>query len=476
MSNSSLPVSPESPGLQACLAKMTAAGVSEVAIRAFEFNYRALASGAEMMIPESSIRLVDSLPTLASLREDSAADASDLLKQAVVIKLNGGLGTGMGLQKAKSLLVVREGMTFLDLTAQQILFLRERFGMPLRFLLMNSFSTSADTLAFLARYPGLGSAEDLEFVQSQAPKIDAETMAPVVWPEDPSQEWCPPGHGDLYPSFLSSGRLDMLLDAGVRYAFVSNSDNLGATLDLDLLRYFARSGKPFLMEVTRRTEADRKGGHLAIDASSGGLLLRESSQCPPADSEAFQDIGRHRYFNTNNLWVRLDFLKNALDAQGGFLPLAVIRNRKTVDPRDSSSPAVFQLETAMGAAISCFEGAGAVEVARTRFAPVKTTDDLFALRSDAYVVTSDFRLELHPERNGTPPVVRLDGAHYKMVDQLESALVGGAPSLLACERLAISGPVRFAEGVRFAGVVNVVNTSGKVRDLPAGDYSGDVEW
>ncbi len=401
---------PDSPssadaGLAACRAKMQAADVSEVAIKAFEFSYRALASGAEMMIPESAIRPVEALPALDDLKSGDA-DASGLLEQAVVIKLNGGLGTGMGLQKAKSLLEVRDGMTFLDLTARQILALRSRFGMPLRFLLMNSFSTSADTLAFLAKYPELGRAGALEFLQSQAPKIDAATMEPVAWPADPSQEWCPPGHGDLYPSFLSSGRLEALLEAGVRYAFVSNSDNLGATLDLDLLRYFADSGKPFLMEVTRRTEADRKGGHLAVECATGGLILRESSQCPDADSEAFQDIGRHRFFNTNNLWVRLDHLKEALDAQGGFLPLAVIKNRKTVDPRDPSSPAVFQLETAMGAAISCFGAAGAIEVSRARFAPVKTTDDLLALRSDAYVVTPDFRLELHPERRGQPPVVK----------------------------------------------------------------------
>ena len=60
---------------------------------------------------------------------------------------------------------------------------------------------------------------------------------------------CPPGHGDIYPSLLGSNFLDSLLKEGIKYLFVSNSDNLGATLDLDLLAYFAGSGKSFLMEV-----------------------------------------------------------------------------------------------------------------------------------------------------------------------------------------------------------------------------------
>jgi UDP-N-acetylglucosamine pyrophosphorylase len=435
--------------------KMADAGVSEVAIRGFEHNVGVLTSGAQMMIPEAAIRPVATLPHLDDLRDTDNTDPQDLLKSAVVIKLNGGLGTGMGLQKAKSLLEVRDGMNFLDLTARQILSLRKRHGMPLRFLLMNSFSTSADTLAHLARYPELGEPESLEFIQSKAPKLDAETLEPVSWPPNPDHEWCPPGHGDLYPSILSSGKLDELLAAGVRYAFVSNSDNLGATLDLDLLRYFAKSEAPFLMEVTRRTEADSKGGHLAVDEKSGGLLLRESAQCPDADADSFQDIDRHRYFNTNNLWVKLDHLKEALDAQGGFLPLAVIRNEKTVDPRDKASTKVIQLEIAMGAAISCFNGAAAVEVPRSRFAPVKTTGDLLTLRSDAYVVTEDFRLELHPDRKGVPPVVKLDPSHFKLVDQLEEALTNGVPSLLNCDRLEITGKVKFETGAEFSGTVKL---------------------
>ena len=370
-----------------------------------------------------------------------------------MLKLNGGLGTGMGLEKAKSLLAVRNGNTFLDLIVRQVLTARKETGANLRFLLMNSFSTSEDTLAHLARYPELGDSATLELLQNKVPKITVDTLAPVEWPADPDLEWCPPGHGDLYPAILGSGMLDRLIKEGYLYLFVSNSDNLGATFYPALLNRFASSDMPFLMEVTARTGADRKGGHLAKRASDGHFLLRESAQCSDEDMGAFQDIDRHRYFNTNNLWLRLDRLAEALDRNGGLLPLPVIRNKKTVDPRNKKSPPVYQLETAMGAAIECFPGAGAVVVPRTRFAPVKTTAYLLALRSDAYVISDDGMQMLAPERKGIPPEIELDGDHLKLVDQLDAALAGGVPSLLHCRKLTVRGPVRFSASDRFEGDV-----------------------
>ena len=433
--------------------KMTAAGMGEAPIRAFRRNYEALLRNESGLIPEDSIEPVHNLTSFEVLDGTRAADPG-LLDRAVVIKLNGGLGTSMGLQGPKSLLPVRDGVTFLDLIVRQILDLRQRNGAKVRLLLMNSFSTSRETLQYLARCgapasAGLADPADVELMQNQIPKIDAVTFAPVAWPADPDLEWCPPGHGDLFPALVGSGWLDRLLAEGVRYAFVSNSDNLGAILDPALLKHFADSGAPFLMEVTRRTAADRKGGHLAVRKSDGRLLLREVAQCPDADLAAFQDIGRHRYFNTNSLWLRLDLLKAQLEADAGVLPLPMIRNRKTVDPRDRNSPAVVQLETAMGAAIECFAGAAAIEVPRSRFAPVKNTADLLALRSDAYEILANGQVRLHPDRHGVPPVITLPDA-YKLVDQLEAL---GVPSLRACRSLEVRGPVRFETGVVLEGDV-----------------------
>jgi len=339
----------------------------------------------------------------------------------------------------------------------------------LRFMLMNSFSTSQDTLAALSKYPKLGTGSDLEFVQNKAPKVSAADCTPASHEADTSHEWCPPGHGDLYPAMLGSGTLDKLLEKGVKYMFVSNSDNLGATMDLKILTYFAQSKAPFMMEVATRTDADKKGGHLAKDAKTGGLLLRESAQCPEEDEKAFQDVSKYKYFNTNNLWVDLVALKGIFEKNGGSIPLPVMKNSKTVDPRDKKSQPVLQLETAMGAAISCFEGATAIVIPRERFAPVKTTNDLLALRSDAYTLTKDFRITLAPERKGVPPNIKLDGK-YKFVDAMEKIMPQGAPSLLECSSLAIEGEVVLAKGVVFKGSVVVKNTSEEPKTLAAGTY------
>ncbi len=450
--------------------KMNAAGVSDAAIRTFRRNYEALLRDETGMITEDSI---SPAAGLASFDEISGLEADPaLLSQAVVIKLNGGLGTGMGLQGPKSLLSVRDGVNFLDLMVRQILDLRKRSGTDVRLLLMNSFSTSEDTLGHLTKYEsqGLSEAREVELMQNQIPKIDAKTLAPAEWPADPELEWCPPGHGDLYPALVGSGWLDRLLEEGVKYAFVSNSDNLGAILDPAILTYFAKSGAPFLMEVTRRTAADRKGGHLAVRKSDSRLLLREVAQCPDADVDAFQDIDRHQYFNTNSLWLRLDLLKEQLAADSGVLPLPMIRNNKTVDPRDKKSTAVVQLEIAMGAAIECFEGAAAIDVPRSRFAPVKTTADLLALRSDAYEVLDDGQVRLAAERDGVPPNIVLSD-DYKLVDQLEPL---GVPSLIRCRSLKIQGPVHFDDGVVIEGDVEIHNHTPERMIIGAGLYKDQV--
>jgi len=447
--------------------KMIVAGMGDAVIRAFKRNYEALLLHETGMIPEDSIAPVEGLPSLEKISAAEIKNAAPL-SQAVMIKLNGGLGTGMGLQGPKSLLSVRQDVNFLDLMVRQILDLRKTSGSQTRLLLMNSFSTSHETLAHLDHYrsEGLSEATEVELMQNRIPKIDALTLAPATWPAHPELEWCPPGHGDIYPALVGSGWLDRLLEEGVRYAFLSNSDNLGAMLDPSILRYFAHLGAPFLMEVTRRTAADRKGGHLAVRKEGGRLLLREVAQCPDQDLDSFQDIERHCYFNTNNLWIRLDLLKEQLLADHGVLPLPMIRNTKTVDPRDKTSPKVVQLETAMGAAIECFQGAQAIEVPRSRFAPVKTTADLFALRSDAYEILENGQVRLAPSRKGIPPVITLSEG-CKMVDGIENL---GMPSLIECRSLMIEGPLHFELGVILRGDVRIKNPSVTRMTLPAGIY------
>ena len=328
---------------------------------------------------------------------------------------------------------------------------------------MNSFYTREDSLAALERHPEIEADVPLDFVQNKEPKIQVEDLMPVSWPRDPALEWCPPGHGDLYTALVTSGMLELLLERGYEYAFVANADNLGAVLDPRILAWFAAEGIPFLMEAADRTEADKKGGHLARRAD-GRLVLRETAQTPEEDLESFQDTTRHRYFNTNTVWVNLRMLADVLAERGNVLGLPMIRNRKTVDPADPSSPPVFQIETAMGAAIAVFDGARALRVPRTRFAPVKTTNDLLSLRSDAYVLTDDAHVELAPPRDGRPPLVDLDPHHYKLVGDFDARFPAGAPSLVACERLAVRGDVRFGAGVVVRGSVELDGD----REIPDG--------
>lgn len=441
--------------------RLEAQGAHPIFIDIFASYYEQLLAGQTGLISEESIEPVDSLPDAERLPADLQAIGREALERTAVIKLNGGLGTGMGLEQAKSLLPVKQGLTFLDVIARQA----QQINVPL--LLMNSFATEADTLEALVSYANLP-YPPATFVQNKEPKIRQADLMPVDWPENPELEWCPPGHGDLYASLVISGMLDKLLDDGFEYAFISNSDNLGAVVDPAILGYFVDNELPFMMEVADRTEMDKKGGHLAQRAEDGQLVLRESAQCPKEDEAAFQDISRHKYFNTNNLWLNLVALQEVMEERSNMLGLPLIRNSKTVDPRDGGSTAVYQLETAMGSAISVFAGAQAIRVPRSRFAPVKKTDDLLAVRSDAYLLTDDYQIVFNPAHVSGNLVVELDGRYYKFVNDLDAHFPEGIPSLLNCTRLRVQGEVVFGANVSLVGDVEICNKSGRLVTISAG--------
>ncbi|MGD9958125.1 UTP--glucose-1-phosphate uridylyltransferase [Nocardioides sp.] len=440
-----------SPGLERARAKMAAAGVDETAIEVFAHYYRLLEHGETGLIPESSIDPID----MESLADVEVADevAAEAIGTTVVIKLNGGLGTSMGMDRAKSLLCVRRGLSFLDIIARQVLHVREKYGVTLPLLFMDSFRTSADTMAALARYDTLPvDGLPLEFLQSKEPKLLEKDLSPVLHVKNPDLEWCPPGHGDLYPSLRSTGVLDQLIAAGYTQAFVSNSDNLGAVPDPRVAGWFAQSGAPFAIEAVRRTASDRKGGHFARRKNDGRIVLRETAQTPPKDLAALADLERHRYCSTNNLWFDLRAMKEALDARDGVLGLPMIRNVKNVDPGDPSTPKVIQIETAMGAAIEVFAESRLIEVGRDRFVPVKTTNDLLVLRSDVYDLGQDFVMD---QASDALPYVDLDTSHYKLVGDFDKRFPEGAPSLRKATSLKVNGDWTFGAGVKVLGEVEL---------------------
>jgi UTP--glucose-1-phosphate uridylyltransferase len=436
--------------VSAAVEKMRRAGLPEIAIETFAQYERRLHEGEEGTLPESEIEPLEDLPDASELPEEG----DEAIARVVVLKLNGGLGTSMGMTRAKSLLEVKQGLSFLDIIVRQVLHLRERTGASIPLLLMHSFATREDSLAALARYPELERDLPLDFVQGKVPKLLADGFEPVEWPANPALEWAPPGHGDVFTSLATSGLLDKLLERGYRYVFISNADNLGAVLEPRILGWFVEQGLPFLSEVTDRTEGDKKGGHLAR-RRGGGLVLREIAQTPEDDMEAFQDTARHRFFNCNTIWVDLEALGRKLEERSGVLGLPMIVNRKTVDPTDPSSPEVIQLETAMGAAIDVFEGAAALHVPRSRFVPVKTTNELLAVRSDAYELAGDWTVRLAPSRDGRPPLVELDAGHFKLLRDFEARFAAGPPSLAECERLTVEGDVSFGREVVVRGSVTV---------------------
>ena len=444
-----------SPGLKRARDKMVAAGVDEVAIETFAHYFRLLEHGETGMIPESTIEPVDmeSLATVAVSDEDAAA----AIRTTAVIKLNGGLGTSMGMDRAKSLLCVRRGLSFLDIIARQVLHLRKEYAAPLPLIFMNSFRTSADTMAALARYADLPvEGLPLEFLQNKEPKLLVKDLSPASWPKDPDLEWCPPGHGDVYTALRGTGLLERLIEAGYERVFVSNSDNLGAVPEARVAGWFATSGAPFAIEAVRRTPSDRKGGHFARRKIDGRIVLRETAQTPDADKGALADLDRHTYCSTNNLWFDLAAMKQALDVRQGILGLPLIRNVKTLDPGDPSTPEVIQIETAMGAAIEIFEGSQLIEVGRERFVPVKTTNDLLVLRSDVYDLGQDFVLDqAAPE----VPFVDLDDDYYKLVGEFDKRFPDGAPSMKKASSLRIEGDWTFAHGVQVVGDVNLEASS-----------------
>ncbi len=443
--------------------------IPDIFIKNFQHYYQKLVSGEKGLIREDEISRVESLPDAEKLPEEFRKIGQDNLSKTVFLKLNGGLGTSMGLERAKSLLTVKNDYSFLDIIAQQSII----GGSHL--LLMNSFSTQGDSLRFLKKYPALWGKIPLDFVQHKEPKVDQADLRPAVWPKDPQLEWCPPGHGDLYISIVTSGVLDTLLENGFEYAFISNADNLGAVLDPMILGHFIKHEYPFMMEVADRTEADKKGGHLA-QLKNGQFILREIAQCHPDEKDAFQDVSRHRYFNTNNLWIHLPSLARTLKNKKYLLELPMILNEKTVDPRDPDSTPVYQIETAVGSAISVFKGSSAIRVPRTRFAPVKNTDDLLAVRSDMYTLTPEFKVIPIEEREPGSLEIDLDKSFFKLIDEFESRFPYGPPSLKKCTYLKVEGDVKFGKNVSAEGRVHLANRSDEQKSVADNSkISGEIQ-
>jgi len=452
--------------LPAFVAKMKNEGLQPLVIDTFAYYYNQVLSGETGLLYDREIQPVAlrEIKDFDRLKKYAAAGRR-VLQHCVRIVLNGGLGTTMGLTGPKSLIEAKNGKNFLEIILQQA----DYSGV--RLALMNSFNTHAATCEALAQINP--PRAPLQFIQHKFPKIRQTDLQPATWPDHPDLEWNPPGHGDIYTAIYASGTLGRLLESGIRYAFVSNSDNLGGIIDEPLLGYFVESKISFMIEVSGRTPSDIKGGHIAR-RKDGRLVLREISQCPQKDLMNFQNIHCHGFFNTNNIWINLEELNRKITNEG-MVRLPMILNPKTLDPNDETSPPVYQIETAMGSAVSLFDDARAVAVERDRFLPVKTCNDLLILRSDRFLLNRDSKLLPNPENRNEAVDVQLDPKFYNKIDEFETRFPFGPPSLTRCSSLIVEGDVRFERNIILKGKVTIRNKRKNQESIKAGTIIvGDV--
>lgn len=363
-----------------------------------------------------------------------------------VLKLNGGLGTSMGCVGPKSVIEVREGMSFLDLSVRQIEHLNHTYKANVPFVLMNSFNTDDDTQSIIKKYEG-HNIDILTFNQSRFPRVNLDSNLPVPKSfNSPIGEWYPPGHGDVFESLQNSGILDDLISRGVEYVFLSNVDNLGAVVDLRILEHMEATGAEYLMELTDKTKADVKGGTI-IDYE-GSVRLLEIAQVPKEHEQDFKSIKKFKYFNTNNIWLNLKAVKRVVD--NNELEMEIIPNKKVISVgKGESDLSIIQLETAVGAAIRHFKNAHGVNVPRRRFLPVKTCSDLMLVKSDLYSMKHG-QLMIDHSRFGPAPLIKL-GSHFKKVSDFQKRITS-IPHIIELDHLTVIGNVNFGRKISLKGL------------------------
>jgi len=391
------------------------------------------------------------------------------LNKLAVLKLNGGLGTSMGCVGPKSVIEVRDGMSFLDMSVRQVEHLNRTYGSNVPIILMNSFNTDEDTAAIIKKYEG-HNVDVLTFNQSRYPRIFKDSLLPVPKSFDSAlQDWYPPGHGDVFESLYNSGILDKLIDRGIEIIFLSNADNLGAVVDLRILQHMVESDAEYIMELTNKTKADVKGGTI-IDYD-GSVRLLEIAQVPKEHVNEFKSIKKFKYFNTNNIWMNCKAIKRVVE--GDELEMEIIPNGKTIpgDKKGESDISILQLETAVGAAIKHFKNAHGVNVPRRRFLPVKTCSDLMLVKSDLYTVKHG-QLQMSSARFSDAPLIKL-GNDFKKVSDFQKR-IPSIPKIIELDHLTITGAVNLGRGVTLKGTVIIVATEGQTIDIPPGSILENV--
>ena len=387
----------------------------------------------------------------------------EILDKLVVVKLNGGLYNVMGCTGPRCVITVRNEFTFLDMHVQQVEKLNNKYGCEIPIVLMNSFNNHEETQKVFRKYTHVN-VPLYCFKQSQYPQIFKESFrtVPRSMSEEDKESWYPPGHGDFYQSFYNSGLLQKFIDDGKEYLFVSNIDNLGATIDLSILNYLLSQSceqrSEFVMEVTDKTKADVIGGTLIKYKEK--LRLLEISQVPKDYVEDFKAVSKFRIFNTNNLWVQLPAIKNLVESH--MLCMEIITNNTQINNGDK----IIELSTAIGAAVKCFNHSIGVNVPRSRFLPVKTCSDLLLVMSNLYNMSNGTLLMSSQRQFSTTPFVKL-GNYFKKVKEFLKRF-DGIPDIIDLDHLTVAGDVTFGRGIVLRGTVIIIANHGERIDIPSG--------
>ncbi|ASV13459.1 nucleotide glucose-1-phosphate uridylyl transferase [Leptospira santarosai] len=443
--------------------KMIAEGLSSAFIRDFLKKTNLIRNGETGMVPWEEVGDLDPTTdeiTFEQIEKENVPDPS-ILKNLVVIKLNGGLGTSMGLSGPKSLIELKDGMSFLEIVAKQSEFIQKKYNVSVPLILMDSFNTQNESQAELKRI-GFRQKFPTTFLQHKVPRLLKESLTPIAC-KNPEEEWCPPGHGDIWISLLETGLLDTLISNGYKVAFISNGDNLGATVHPGILSYMLKEKLEFCMEMTPKTLADKKGGAIykrIVHGEPKNYQLLETAQVPREHIHEFEGLGKFRTFSTNNLWIDLISLREKI-LQGDF-ELSLIVNPKTVEGKE-----VLQLETAMGSAIRNFNKIKGIIIPRDRFTPVKKCEDYLARRSDAYRLWENYSITMSDARKKSglgEVLITLDEKYYKKIQDF-NRLFPEIPSLVRCTSLVVQGEVLFDRKISIEGEVVIRNTGSGLRRI-----------
>jgi len=277
-------------------------------------------------------------------------------KQVGVIVLAGGMATRFG-GVVKATVPVVEGRSFLELKHADVRHASDRLGAAIPTYVMTSFATH-DRIVLQVR------DEKLERDNSKIvcfPQMVSLRLTPngELFREDGAVSPYATGHGDLTFALRKSGVLGRFRRAGGKLLFMSNVDNLGATLDPAIIGAHLARGAKITAEVVRKDPGDKGGAPARVD---GVPQIVETFRFPPAFDQSSIPL-----FNTNTFVFDAEAIDRDFD-------LTFFRVEKKV-----GDAKVIQFERLVGQT-TAFLPSHFLEVPRGgndgRFQPVKDPEEM----------------------------------------------------------------------------------------------------